>query len=367
MLVLVADSGGELHRVEVAVEKPHKGHYDIVLIIGDRAHMVEEEGLISDDNKGVGLWDDNPLANVEVVEVIVCIQAGVNGGEEEGGQVSKVDGRPHQCPPSNILDDGCADLATMDPGHKRDTAGVRCHDGQQGRCPKGKMYSEHLVVFFQQQHQQQGQQCQCSKMCSCFLLSGKTLMWQLMLVAAWGWEGGSSFCKTGVKDLEGACGEGREGVSLSATALRSAGPCPHQTQQQPSLGVERESITARIAHDQVSRIQEEDGANQAIIHREHCNDAPDPSERNPLRVAQIGASGSRTGGWGCIPRTQEEEPDSGVLQTGVPTGSKTKGCLRGAQVNQSLYNPAWELGQIQHCWVEIPRQGTESRNSGVVE
>jgi hypothetical protein len=27
--------------------------------------------------------------------------------------------------------------------------------------------------------------------------------------------------------------------ALSATALRSAGPCPHQTQQQPSLGVER--------------------------------------------------------------------------------------------------------------------------------
>ncbi|KAJ7325421.1 hypothetical protein DFH08DRAFT_817101 [Mycena albidolilacea] len=54
----------------------------------------------------------------------------------------------------------------------------------------------------------------------------------------------------------------------------------------------------------------------------------DPSERNPLWVAQIGASGSRAGGWGCVPRTQEEEPDSGV---------------------------------------EIPRQRTESRGSGVVE
>ncbi|KAJ7310967.1 hypothetical protein DFH08DRAFT_822807 [Mycena albidolilacea] len=56
------------------------------------------------------------------------------------------------------------------------------------------------------------------------------------------------------------------------------------TQQQPSLGVERESVTAPIAHDRV---------------------------------------------WGCVPRTQEEEPDSGVLRTGVPTGSKTEGCLRG--------------------------------------
>ncbi|KAJ7302116.1 hypothetical protein DFH08DRAFT_826983 [Mycena albidolilacea] len=90
------------------------------------------------------------------------------------------------------------------------------------------------------------------------------------------------------------------------------------------------------SHDQVSRIQEEDVANHASIHR--C-------ERNPLRVAQIGASGSRTGDWSCVPRTQEEEPNSGVLQTGVPTGSKTKGCPRGTQANQTLYNPAWELAR----------------------
>jgi hypothetical protein len=54
---------------------------------------------------------------------------------------------------------------------------------------------------------------------------------------------------------------------MSATALRSARPRPHRTQQQPSLGVERESVTARIAHDRASRIQEEDVANQASIHR----------------------------------------------------------------------------------------------------
>ncbi|KAJ7888628.1 hypothetical protein B0H14DRAFT_2562206 [Mycena olivaceomarginata] len=130
--------------------------------------------------------------------------------------------------------------------------------------------------------------------------------------------------------------------------------------QQPALGVERESVTARIAHDQVSRIQEEDVANWASIYKEYCNDAPDPSERNPLRVARIGASGSRIGGWGCVTRTRAEESDSGALQTGVPTGSKTKGCLRGAQANQSLYNPAREL-------VDTPRQETESRGSGIAE
>ncbi|KAJ7714956.1 hypothetical protein B0H14DRAFT_2644325 [Mycena olivaceomarginata] len=39
--------------------------------------------------------------------------------------------------------------------------------------------------------------------CSCFLLSGEALMWQLALEAARGWEGGSGFCKTGVEDLAG--------------------------------------------------------------------------------------------------------------------------------------------------------------------
>ncbi|KAJ7308754.1 hypothetical protein DFH08DRAFT_823782 [Mycena albidolilacea] len=48
-----------------------------------------------------------------------------------------------------------------------------------------------------------------------------------------------------------------------------------------------------------------------ILQREYCNYAPDPR------------------GWGCVPRTREEEPDSGVLQTGVPTGSRTEGGLRG--------------------------------------
>ncbi|KAJ7334836.1 hypothetical protein DFH08DRAFT_813872 [Mycena albidolilacea] len=52
------------------------------------------------------------------------------------------------------------------------------------------------------------------------------------------------------------------------------------------------------------------------------------------------------GGWGCVPRTREEEPDSGVLRTGVLTGSKTEGCLRGTQANQSLYNHARELVSI---------------------
>jgi hypothetical protein len=60
---------------------------------------------------------------------------------------------------------------------------------------------------------------------------------------------------------------GAEEDKVSATALRSAGPRPRQTQQQPSLGVERESVTARIAHDRTSRIQGEDVANRANIHR----------------------------------------------------------------------------------------------------
>ncbi|KAJ7351297.1 hypothetical protein DFH08DRAFT_806024 [Mycena albidolilacea] len=51
--------------------------------------------------------------------------------------------------------------------------------------------------------------------------------------------------------------------------------------------------------------------NLKILQREYCNYAPDPR------------------GWGCVPRTREEEPDSGVLQTGVPTGSRTEGGLRG--------------------------------------
>jgi hypothetical protein len=70
---------------------------------------------------------------------------------------------------------------------------------------------------------------------------------------------------------------------------------------------------------------------------------PDPSERNALQIAQIGALGYGIGGWGCILKTQEEEPNSGVLQTEVPTGSKTKGYLRGTQMNKSLCNPAKEL------------------------
>ncbi|KAF8215707.1 hypothetical protein K438DRAFT_1799236, partial [Mycena galopus ATCC 62051] len=50
---------------------------------------------------------------------------------------------------------------------------------------------------------------------------------------------------------------------------------------------------------------------------EHNTQQPSqvPSERNPLQVTQIRASGYRIG--------VGEEPDSGVLQTGVSTGSKT--------------------------------------------
>jgi hypothetical protein len=82
--------------------------------------------------------------------------------------------------------------------------------------------------------------------------------------------------------------------------------------------------------------------NLKILQRKYCNYAPDPSERNPLQGSNRGF-GFWIWGWGCIPRTREEEPDSGVLLTGVPTGSKTEGCLRGTQANQSLYNPAREL------------------------
>src|SRR4051812_7496467 len=77
--------------------------------------------------------------------------------------------------------------------------------------------------------------------------------------------------------------------------------------------------------------------NPKILQREYCNYVSAPSERKPLRVARIGALASIQG-LGLRPRTREEEPDSGVLRTGVPTGSKAEGCLRGTQANQSLYN-----------------------------
>jgi hypothetical protein len=41
----------------------------------------------------------------------------------------------------------------------------------------------------------------------CFLLSGETLEWQLVLAVVQGWEGGGAFCKTGVEKLVGACEE----------------------------------------------------------------------------------------------------------------------------------------------------------------
>jgi hypothetical protein len=137
-VALAADSDRELHRVEVAVEKVCKGRNDIVLVFGDCAHMAEKDRLICDNVEGVGLRDGHPLADAEVEEVIVAIQTGVDRGEEKGGKVGKVDGQPHHCPASNILDNGCAGLATMDPRDQRDTPGVQCHDGGQGRCPKGK-------------------------------------------------------------------------------------------------------------------------------------------------------------------------------------------------------------------------------------
>ncbi|KAJ7347066.1 hypothetical protein DFH08DRAFT_809808 [Mycena albidolilacea] len=75
--------------------------------------------------------------------------------------------------------------------------------------------------------------------------------------------------------------------------------------QQRPLGVERESVTARIAHDRTSRIQGEDVANWANIHR--------------------WGFGFWIGVWGCVPRTREEEPDSGVLQTGFQLDPRLRG------------------------------------------
>ncbi|KAJ7837679.1 hypothetical protein B0H14DRAFT_2589098 [Mycena olivaceomarginata] len=120
-VALAADSGRELHRVEVAVDKACKGCDDIVLTFGDCAHMAEKNRLICDNVESVGLWDGHPLADAEVEEVIVAIQTGVDGGEEKGGKVGKVDGRPHHCPASNVLDNGHAGLATVDPRDQRDT------------------------------------------------------------------------------------------------------------------------------------------------------------------------------------------------------------------------------------------------------
>ncbi|KAJ7369130.1 hypothetical protein DFH08DRAFT_796923 [Mycena albidolilacea] len=60
-----------------------------------------------------------------------------------------------------------------------------------------------------------------------------------------------------------------------------------------------------LAHDRTSRIQGENVANRANI--------------------RGWGFGFWIGGWGCVPRTREEEPDSGVFRTGVPTGSKTEG------------------------------------------
>jgi hypothetical protein len=117
-VALAADGGGELHGVEVAVDEACKGRDDLILVIGDRAHTAEKHRLIGDNVEGVGLRDGNPLAEAEVEEVVVRIQMGVAGGEEEGGKVGEVDGRPRQHPASNVLDDDRAGLATKNPGYE---------------------------------------------------------------------------------------------------------------------------------------------------------------------------------------------------------------------------------------------------------
>ncbi|KAJ7743301.1 hypothetical protein B0H14DRAFT_2637488 [Mycena olivaceomarginata] len=124
--------------------------------------------------------------------------------------------------------------------------------------------------------------------------------------------------------------------------------------QQPALGVERESVTARIAHDQVSRIQEEDVANWASIYK--------PSERNPLRVARIGASGSRIGVGVASQEPERKNPTQGLSKQGsdwiqdqrVPEGS------------------SGEPVSVQPCqgtsvMISSPWQETESRGSGIAE
>ncbi|KAJ7777470.1 hypothetical protein B0H14DRAFT_3164387 [Mycena olivaceomarginata] len=118
-LALAAGSGGEVHGVEAAVDEAGKGRGDLVLVVSDRAHTAEKHRLIGDNVEGVGLRDGDPLAHTEVEEFVIRIQTGVDGGEEEGGKVGEVDGRPRQRPASNVLDDGRAGLATKNPGHDR--------------------------------------------------------------------------------------------------------------------------------------------------------------------------------------------------------------------------------------------------------
>ncbi|KAJ7733374.1 hypothetical protein B0H14DRAFT_2639640 [Mycena olivaceomarginata] len=65
------------------------------------------------------------------------------------------------------------------------------------------------------------------------------------------------------------------------------------------------------------------------------------------------------GVWGCVPRTREEEPDSGVLRTGVPTRSKTEGCLRGTSGEPVSVQPC----QGTSVMISSPWQETESRSS----
>jgi hypothetical protein len=65
--------------------------------------------------------------------------------------------------------------------------------------------------------------------------------------------------------------------------------------------------------------------NPKILQQEYCNYAPDPSERNPLRVAQIGASGS---GWGVGVASQEPErrnPTQGYSKQGFQLDPKPRG------------------------------------------
>ncbi|KAJ7795204.1 hypothetical protein B0H14DRAFT_2621208 [Mycena olivaceomarginata] len=81
----------------------------------------------------------------------------------------------------------------MHPRHERDTAGVRCRDGRRGARSHGRDVRRGPRRVLP----------------ATALAMGGNGISALALEAARGWEGGCSFCKTGVKDLAGACGEGR--------------------------------------------------------------------------------------------------------------------------------------------------------------
>jgi hypothetical protein len=77
VLALVVQGGVKLNGVERLVNKVHKGHNDLVLVVGDCVHMMEEKGLVSGNVESICLRDGDPLAEMEVEVIVILIRVGV--------------------------------------------------------------------------------------------------------------------------------------------------------------------------------------------------------------------------------------------------------------------------------------------------